>query len=278
MTWLGEGWDSAAWRVGDDVVRVPKHARACAALEREAALLPALAARGVPYVARDIELVRGEGGALVAALHRYVDGVPLSRARLATLRGARRERLAQQIAQCLSALHAVPPGEARALGVAEPALWRDVYAPLIAAVRPHIGAGTAAALDVLETRFAVDAGERKALRALVHGDIAGAHLLVDADGALAGVIDFGDAIVGDPALDFAGLLNDAPRSFLERVLAHYPRPVDEGGRRRAAWYIAVAPLYAVREGVERGDAALLARGQRALAARVSRVVAARPVH
>ena len=272
--WLGEGRDSAAWRVGAYVVRVPKHARAWAALEREAALLPALAARGVPFVTPTAEVVRGEDGALVAAVHRYVDGAPLTRARLAALRGARRERLARQLAAFLGALHAVPLVEARALGVAEPELWDEVYAPLTVAVRPHVGAATAAGLDVLGARFVADAGERRAVRALVHGDIAGAHLLVDADGALAGVIDFGDAMIGDPALDFAGLLNDAPRAFLERVLAHYPQTIDAGARERAAWYIAVAPLYAVREGVERGDAALLARGRRELASRVARAVAA----
>lgn len=260
--------------MGAYVVRVPNHERATAGLAREAALLPVLAAHGVPHVPTEAALLRDADGAPIAAVHRYVEGEPLTRARLATVRGARRERLARQLAAFLGALHAVPLAETRALGAPEPELWSEMYAPLITELRPHLGARTATALDVLGARFAATEDERRAARALVHADIAGAHLLVDADGALAGIIDYGDAMIGDPALDFAGLLNEASRALRERVLAHYPGRVDAGARDRAAWYITVAPLYAVREGLARGDAALLERGRRTLAARVTVALAA----
>jgi aminoglycoside phosphotransferase (APT) family kinase protein len=252
------------------VVRVPRHDAARAALEREARLLPVLGAHGVPFLPLEVAAVRGAGGAVVAVAHRYIAGEALTRTRLAAIRGSARGGLARDIARFLGALHAVPPEAARAAGVREPAPWADVYAPLIDEVRPHLGPATLAGLARLARRFERDADRQRRARRLVHGDIAGAHLLVDHAGALAGVIDFGAAMLSDPALDFAGLLNDGPRSFLARVLAQYPLAVDGGALARAGGYIALAPLYAVREGAARGDAALLARARRQLAARVSR--------
>ena len=42
---------------------------------------------------------------------------------------------------------------------------------------------------------------------LLHGDFAAEHVLLAQDGTPTGVIDWSDAILGDPALDLAGLLH-----------------------------------------------------------------------
>jgi len=54
------------------------------------------------------------------------------------------------------------------------------------------------------------------LRVLIHGDIAPQNLLV-ADGALSGIIDWGDAMLADPAVDFAKL----PLPLVPAALAGY---------------------------------------------------------
>jgi aminoglycoside phosphotransferase (APT) family kinase protein len=72
---------------------------------------------------------------------------------------------------------------------------------------------------------------------LTHSDVAPAHLLVR-DGLLAGVIDWGDARIGDPALDYSWLLNG-------------PFPdwdVDDELRRRARIYHRLAPWFDVHYG------------------------------
>jgi aminoglycoside phosphotransferase (APT) family kinase protein len=64
----------------------------------------------------------------------------------------------------------------------------------------------------------------------IHGDVLPEHLLCN-DGRLVGVIDWGDACVGDPALDYAWLLNE-------------PFPdwdVDDELRRRAHFYHRLEP-------------------------------------
>ena len=74
--------------------------------------------------------------------------------------------------------------------------------------------------------------------ALLHADLGPAHLLVR-DGRLAGVIDWGDARLGDPALDYAWALN-GPFADWE---------VDPDLRRRAWFYHRLGPWYEAHYGL-----------------------------
>ena len=104
---------------------------------------------------------------------------------------------------------------------------------------------------------------------LLHADIFAEHIRVDGDGRLAGVIDFADALVADPALDFAGLLNNFSWSFMERVLRHYEGDIDPDMRRRVRFYIDVAPLFGVRYAARAGFPAVERTDRRRLAARAA---------
>ena len=85
--------------------------------------------------------------------------------------------------------------------------------------------------------------------ALLHADLGPAHLLVR-DSSLAGVIDWADARVGDPALDYAWLLN-------------VPFPgwdVDPDLRRRALFYHRLGPWYEAHYGMFTNQPAHTERG------------------
>jgi aminoglycoside phosphotransferase (APT) family kinase protein len=84
---------------------------------------------------------------------------------------------------------------------------------------------------------------------LLHADLGPEHLLVR-DGRLAGVIDWGDARVGDPALDYAWLLN-GPFADWE---------VDSDLRRRARFYHRLAPWYEAHYGLFTNQPAHFERG------------------
>jgi len=85
--------------------------------------------------------------------------------------------------------------------------------------------------------------------ALLHADLGPAHLLVR-DGRLTGVIDWGDARVGDPALDYAWLLNGPFGDW----------DVDPDLRRRARFYHRLGPWYEAHYGLFTNQPAHTERG------------------
>jgi aminoglycoside phosphotransferase (APT) family kinase protein len=271
---VGEGYGAAAFRVpdpeGDWSVRLPRPEATWAIpdLERGTRLLPALEGRIASIeTPRDAAIVRDAADTFVAGVHRFVPGTPPS---TRTIRGARRERLAGQIAAFLLELHAVPRTVAKRHGVREMDLWPDRYEPLIANSLPHLGAAGRAWLEAQGAAFVAAGGTSDAPRVLIHGDIAGPHLLVDDDSNLIGVIDFGDAMLADPALDFAGILNEFSWAFLERVLAAYEAgggAVDQRARERARFYIEVSPIFQVEYGDRVRGGAERRTGVRRIAAR-----------
>jgi aminoglycoside 2''-phosphotransferase len=89
---------------------------------------------------------------------------------------------------------------------------------------------------------------------LLHADVAPGHVLFDArDGALTGVIDFGDLALGDPARDFVYVYGDFGPAILDAVLRRYaseaPRALAARVRR---WYLLETALWAAA--VDAGDA------------------------
>ena len=74
--------------------------------------------------------------------------------------------------------------------------------------------------------------------ALIHGDLGPEHLLMRG-GRLVGVIDWGDARVGDPALDYAWLLNGPFADW----------DIGPDLRRRARFYHRLAPWYEAHYGL-----------------------------
>jgi aminoglycoside phosphotransferase (APT) family kinase protein len=85
--------------------------------------------------------------------------------------------------------------------------------------------------------------------ALLHADLGPEHLIVR-DGRLAGVIDWGDMRVGDPALDYAWLLNGPFAGW----------DVDADLRRRARFYHRLTPWFEAHYGVFTKRPAHLERG------------------
>ena len=236
---------------------------------REPALLALLAAHGIPAPA-NCEAVLGDDGQLLAIAYDYIEGVPVgSPARSA------RATLACEVGRALTALHAVPVEEARTLGMPELDLGEDLYRPMVEACLPHLGPRGRAWLERRFAAFIEGGGSSDAARVLVHGDLGCGHLLADEAGQLAGIIDWGDALIADPAYDLAALLANCPRRFAERVIAAYAGPAshDRDMRRRAAFYVDALPIWLVYYGGDMDDGEIRRLGVRPIAARAA--VAAR---
>lgn len=262
---LAVGWDSEAWLVNDDLVfRLPRRPEVATRLAREVCLLPKLApALPVPvpeprYVARDPALgtVSGmgyrrlAGVSLTAAPHLLRVGVPLAR----------------DLAEFLSALHQIPPREACPCGViiTSWADWHARWRGFVAETERNLAGLLSTDESRRATRFLAGFLDRlvePARIALIHHDLALEHLLVDPVGArLTGVIDWTDAALGDPALDFAGLARASSPALLEELLRSYTAPVDGGLLDRARWYALLGPFHELNFGVRIGAPARVAAG------------------
>ncbi len=133
------------------------------------------------------------------------------------------EGVLESLARFLGVLHALPKAviqqpdgivQHKWSGEQFATLYRGMRRPRIARVAPP---AMLARFDTFHEAFEKDRpfGPR-----LVHGDLSDDHILVRADGAVAGIIDFTDAAWGDPAGDFAyfwRLGEDA----VDHVLANY---------------------------------------------------------
>jgi aminoglycoside phosphotransferase (APT) family kinase protein len=119
--------------------------------------------------------------------------------------------------------------------------WRGFLEDLVGEIRALAGSYAMAGGVADAAAGALDA-RREALAAievgsLCHGDLKLGHVLVD-EGRLAGVIDWGDAAVGDPVWDIARFAHRADASCLSLLLEGY----DPGGALvdDLAWRV---PLY-----------------------------------
>ena len=90
-------------------------------------------------------------------------------------------------------------------------------------------------------------------RVLVHADLGAEHLLVT-DGRLSGIVDWSDAAVSDPAVDFGRLLRDFGPAFLDDAVAAYGGPPDDGFADRVLFLARCTALEDLAYGVATGRA------------------------
>lgn len=261
---LDHGWSHWTFAHGARVFRFPRTAADARLLERELRLLPVLAP-ALPAPVPDPRW-RGRWRGRPFAGHPLIAGEALRRR---SLFGPGGGALAREIGAFLAALHGFPPERAgEALGEPPPERVpdpRDWLEELRMRVFPRLSA---------TLRVAVDGGFARHARArleppprLVHGDLGFVHLL-ERGGHLAGVIDFGDAGFGDPAVDFAGILADGGWRAVDDVARFYDRPLGAGFHERVEFRYWIAPLHDIRYGLETGEERYVGLGRSALIERL----------
>lgn len=245
---VANGWDNEVFRLGDDLaVRLPRRAASAGLIENEQRWLPELA----PRLPLPIPVPLAVGAPTEEYPWRW-SVVPWFAGRRALDGDARtRDALAAPLADFLRALHVAAPADAPINPVrGVPTASRD------AAVKARIQ--DAPALRALWDD-AVAAPRWSGPAVWVHGDVHAGNLVVDDDGVLRAVIDFGDLCGADPACDLAiawtGFTAAGRAAFRDRLGDAY----DEATWRRArGWAVAMATLVA-------GDDAMRAMREHALA-------------
>jgi aminoglycoside 2''-phosphotransferase len=258
---LGEGMDNRAVLIADEFVfRFPKHPEAAERLLREVALLPRIAPRldlpipHIKYVGQ-----QASTGYMFTG-HRLIGGVPLP----SDLTGPSRERAIRDIAGFLTALGAVPVAEARAWGVPDDDP-RPGYADDLARARSEIFPLVESAVrNYVERLFDTYLADEALLEfepALLHADLARDHIRFSAEaGRITGIIDWGDASIGDPDYELSYLYRAGGARFVEEVVRHGPRRDRAKLERKLRFFAGHDTIDALLTGLERGDAPLVAAG------------------
>jgi aminoglycoside 2''-phosphotransferase len=267
---IQEGWDSFVLEVdGETIFRFPRRPETIPGLRKEIALLPELA-RALSVAVPRYEYVwpGPEGGDPMYRWpfvgYRKIPGVPLE---AGMLEPAWTAPLAAHLAAVLDELHTFPVARASELGVpgGSAADWRQEYRETYGWVQqlvcPLLAASERAAVAAQWAGFLEDETNFRFRPALVHRDLCGDHILCDpAAGRVNGIIDWADAAIGDPAIDFVGLLWACGPDFTRQVLASYGGPVDEAFWSRVGFYTRIVPAYEIRFGLETGQPEHVAQG------------------
>lgn len=259
--------------LNDDLIfRFPRFPEGLELLEREVALLSAIQDRVTLAVPAPlyVNLLPREVGRVFCG-YRLIPGEPLQRDLVATLDEATLVRIAGQLTGFLRELHAVPVAELLP-GLPRPdwrLRWESLFQRLREAVWPHLEPAVREQLRQEFARFLTQQRNFAFTPALIHGDFATGNILFDPHaGAVTGVIDFGSAGLGDPALDYATLLVYG-EEFARHCIAAYPAIGEAAALERARFYHRTFALQEALYGVEHGNRAALERGLGPLIARES---------
>lgn len=231
IQYLHEGWDSIAYRVCDQwVFLFPKRPATDTSLQRQVRLLDALEGRLPLPVPR----VRWRGRPSPAFPFHFMGYRLLtgSQAHEMELPAGAKPAAARDLGRFLTALHAVPISQVADLGFdASP---QDDHAAkllnearhLAGEIAPHVPPDLREAVHAILDGHTMPPPRYGGPWRLIHHDLQAEHILLSPTGAIAGVIDFGDAGIGDPAEDFVGCYVWQGPAFVRDVLRFYDRPID----------------------------------------------------
>jgi aminoglycoside 2''-phosphotransferase len=216
--YVDDGWDHEVLILDDRlVVRIPNEDHYRRMLDAETAVLDRL--RGAVRAALPSVLWTAPDRRL--SVHDHVGGDALTPDRLAAMPGRDRDEAADQLAELLTALHAIdpavlPPGTP-SWTVAEEA--EEVARLATTGLAGLLAPAELAVVDSILADVPALLAEAPA-PVLVHGDVYEDHLLWNAGERRLGLLDFSDLATGDPAIDFAELVDHGP-AFLGDVVRRY---------------------------------------------------------
>ncbi|WP_350275939.1 phosphotransferase [Kribbella sp. HUAS MG21] len=223
-----EGWDSHAWIEGQWIHRAPRRPEVRPRLLAETTLLPWLAPQ-LPLPVPVPELTADGVRHLLLPGEPFTDGD---------------ERVGRELGAFLKALHAVDVQEAVLRGALDAETATAEKAAVLREFREQV-------VPLLPAEVRTSAHElldrvANVRTALVHCDFGPDHILMT-DGRITGIIDWTDAVIGDPALDLCWPLNGAPEAVAAGLLELY-QPAPELVERSRDW-ARLSPWYGVHRGL-----------------------------
>lgn len=245
---ITRGWDSFVLDINDALIfRFPLRDDVIPYLEKEMRLLPELeSALSVPVPHFTCIGQGDENYPYTFVGYRKIGGMALEDERITQ---KQLEKLAPALATFLNELHSFPLEQASPLVTEShtPEQWREMYQEryedIERRVFPLLDADLRAKSAHHWQAFLRNESLFTFRPALIHCDLNCEHIFCDPErGTLTGVIDWGDATIGDPALDFVGLHRQRGEEFVRQVLASYRHPIDDAFWQRMAFYLSYEPF------------------------------------
>ncbi|HDR7615593.1 TPA: aminoglycoside phosphotransferase family protein [Bacillus mycoides] len=154
-----------------------------------------------------------------------IHGEPLTTELVAKLEKKELKAIITQLATFLAALHSIPLKRTETLGFPiEKTLtyWKELQTKLNQYFTNSLTSLQKSALNRLFEIFFICIAKSTFQNTIIHADFTHHHILFNnLNKTISGVIDFGDAQIGDPAFDFAGLYYDFGREFTTSVYEQY---------------------------------------------------------
>ncbi|MBW4638006.1 MAG: phosphotransferase [Gloeocapsa sp. UFS-A4-WI-NPMV-4B04] len=200
----------------------PKHEHAVSKLDIEVKLIELIR----NYVTLDIPKIFYKSREVIAYF--MIHGVTLRRDILIGLDQGKNQLIAEQLATFLKELHSVPIHNSDFdIPIADvPSKyndWVELYDRIESEVFPHLMLHTREWAKSHFESFLDTKSNFEYEPKLIHGDIGPYHILFDRQkNCINGVIDFGSAGLGDPAMDIATIIHSYGESFLSRFSTVYP--------------------------------------------------------
>jgi aminoglycoside phosphotransferase (APT) family kinase protein len=241
LRFAARGWDNELWRLGEELaVRVPRTEHAPELLRKEHKWLPLIAPRLPLPVPTPLFL--GEPTDRFPqpwSVVEWVDGEPADRAEIDN------EDSAAILAGFLRALHSEEPLISQGDGWPRGGI-RNASCEFSDDLVELIGLDQIRQLEDI-WRDGREAPDWSGPRVWAHKDLHPANV-VTKDGALSGVIDFGDLSPGDPASDLAAAWILLPTGSTSAFFAHYG-DVDPATMRRARAFAVRKSAFVVQMGI-----------------------------
>jgi aminoglycoside 2''-phosphotransferase len=154
-----------------------------------------------------------------------IHGEPLTTELVAKLEKKELEVIITQLATFLATLHSIPLKRVETLGFPiEKTLiyWKELQTKLNQYLTNNLTSLQKSALNRLFENFFAHIAKSTFQNTIIHADFTHHHILFNTqNNTISGVIDFGDAQIGDPAFDFAGLYYDFGHEFTTSVYEQY---------------------------------------------------------
>lgn len=241
---------AAAWRF-------PRTAAALAAFPTTVARTRRAGVVGLPAPAV-LDVVAGPLGVARLGLA-LVTGVGMSRETVTAYGPAARAELVRGLAGLLEALRSLEPVDWPMAPADWVARWQALADRLRTEVLPLIGTRRGHDRAQHDIEAALAAATAAGAYGLTHGDLGGENVLLDSTtGEIVGVLDWDDAVPGDPAVDLAAILAHAPGWLADGLFERDPSL--RALARRAQAYLGTFALQQALWGMDTGDEAEVAAG------------------